>query len=60
MDLNLNKNDELSLILKVDYLGKTSELDLNSTLESLSLSKSSSNETFELISKDGKAVLVKK
>lgn len=60
LDANLNQNDEVLFTLRVDYLGNVTELDLNSVQELVSITDLSSNETFEIISKGGKAVLVKK
>ncbi|CAM2075851.1 MAG: NPCBM/NEW2 domain-containing protein [uncultured Clostridium sp.] len=60
LDANLNQNDEVVFTLRVDYLGNVTELNLNSVQELVSITDLSSNERFEMISKDGKAVLVKK
>lgn len=60
IDVKLAKNDEISLGLKVEYLGTTINIDLNSTQEVVIATDKASKETFELTAKNGKAIVIKK
>ena len=57
---NLQSGDEVSLELKVEYLGNTINIELNSTQAAVSITDKESKEIFEMSSKDGKAVVTKK
>ena len=54
---NLSKGDEVSLILKIEYLGNIIDVDLGLTRDSVSATDKSSNKTFEITSKNGKGII---
>ena len=59
-EANLNKDEEISLELKVEYLGNTMNIELDSSQANVAITDKESKETFEIASSNGKAVIRKK
>ncbi|WP_133014004.1 leucine-rich repeat domain-containing protein [Clostridium cuniculi] len=59
-EVNLNQGEEISLELKVEYLGNSMNIKLDSSQADVSITDKDSNEIFEMSSKDGKAIVTKK
>ena len=61
IEANMQKGDEISLQLKIEYLGGNIITELQSSLASISCTDKNSKETFEMTHKEnGKVVIIKK
>ena len=60
VNAKLSQNDEVSFTIKVQYLGQVIESDLRSNKVSVQMTDDTSNQTFEMKSKDGKVIVVRK
>lgn len=58
-ELNLTQNKELKLNIKAEFSGSSLDLDLDSSLDPVSLNDDTDKSIYEFKSKDGKALIVK-